>query len=242
MQPVKKRSTIENEDVSLLDVQAYDVEEDVAEGGYNELFFFDFECRQENGAHEPNLCVIQNEAGDEWVFQGDNTQNEFCEWLFTKERADCIIVAHNFKGYDGYFIQQYLHENGIAPEVIMRGAKILTLSVPMFKIKFIDSLSFIPMTLANFPKTFGIDELAKGYFPHLFNKKENENYVGPIPPSPYYNPNGMSQNEKEKFLEWHNGLNVFDFQHEILTYVAPMLIFYVIVVLNFANCSVMSPI
>ena len=92
----------------------------------------------------------------------------------------------------------------------------------MFNIKFIDSLSFIPMRLADFPKTFGIDELAKGYFPHLFNKKENENYVGPTPPSPYYNPNRMSQKEKEKFLEWRNGLKennyVFDFQHEILTY------------------------
>ena len=41
------------------------------------------------------------------------------------------------------------------------------------------------MKLVNFPKTFGIEELAKGYFPHLFNKKENENYVGPIPPTPY---------------------------------------------------------
>ena len=122
-----------------------------------------------------------------------------------------------FKGYDGYFIQQYLRENGIVPEVIMCGAKILMLSVPMFKVKLIDLLSFILTRLANFPKTFGIDELAKGYFPHLFNKKENETYVGPIPPSPYYNPN-----EREKFLEWLNGLKennyIFNFQQEILTY------------------------
>ena len=184
--------------------------------------FFDFECRQENGTHEPNLCVVHNEAGDEWVFQEDNTRNDFCKWLFTKEHANCIVVAHNFQGYDGYFVQQYLRENGIVPEVIMRGAKILTLSVPVFKIKFIDSLSFIPMRLADFPKTFGIDELAKGYFPHLFNKKENESYVGPIPPSPYYNPNGMSPNEREKFLEWHNDLKennyIFNFKQEILTY------------------------
>jgi hypothetical protein len=103
----------------------------------------------------------------------------------------------------------------------MRGAKVLTLSVPMFKIRFIDSLSFIPMKLADFPKTFGLDELAKGYFPHLFNKKENEYYIGPLPPSPYYNPDGMSPDEKEKFLEWHNELKqnnyVFNFQQEILS-------------------------
>jgi hypothetical protein len=49
------------------------------QSSYNKLIFFDFECRQENGNHEPNLSMIQNEAGDEWVFQGDNTRNEFCE-------------------------------------------------------------------------------------------------------------------------------------------------------------------
>ncbi len=94
---------------------------------------------------EPNLCVIQNEAGDEWVFEGDNTQNEFCEWLFQKERANCVVMAHNFQGYDSYFILQYLRENGVKYDVIMRGAKVLSLSVDMFKIKFIDSLNFIPM-------------------------------------------------------------------------------------------------
>ncbi len=73
-----------------------------------------------------------------------------------------------------------------------------------------------------FPKTFGIDELAKAYFPHLFNRKENENYIGAIPPTPYYQPNGMSSDQKEKFMEWHRALKesnyVFDFQEEFLGY------------------------
>ena len=176
-QPEKERNTAVSEDIDLLDTEAHDGD-DAPQSGYNELLFFDFECRQENGNHEPNLCVVQNESGDEWVFDGDNTRNEFCEWLFTKEHANCIVLAHNFQGYDGYFIQQYLHENGVIPEVIMRGAKILTLNVPMFKIKFVDSLSFIPMRFSDFPKTFGLNELAKGYFPHLFNTTENQNYVG----------------------------------------------------------------
>jgi hypothetical protein len=217
MQPVKKRNTDVSDDES--DDEA---EEDVAKDGYNQLLFFDFECHQENGNHEPNLCVIQNEAGEEWSFQGDNTRNEFCEWLFTTEHANCIVMAHNFQGYDSYFILQYLRENSVKYDVIIRGAKVLTVSVPMFKIKFIDSLSFIPMRLADFPKIFGLNELAKGYFPHLFNKKENQNYIGPLPPSPYYYPDGMSSTEREKFMEWHNGLKensyVFNFQEEILSY------------------------
>ena len=82
----------------------------------------------------------------------------------------------------------------------MCGAKVLSLTVDIFNIRFVDSLNFIPMRLANFPKTFGIEELAKGYFPHLFNRKEHENYVGPIPPSAYYNPNGMNPKDKETFM------------------------------------------
>ena len=44
---------------------------------------------------------------------------------------------------------------------LMRGAKVLSLKVELFDIRFIDSFNFIPMKLANFPKTFGIEELAK---------------------------------------------------------------------------------
>ena len=107
-------------------------------------------------------------------------------------------------------------------DVIMRGAKVLTLSVDMFKIKFIDSLSFIPMKLADFPKTFGLTELAKGYFPHHFNKKENEHYVGELPDPWYYDPDGMSPDGRRKFFEWYEPLKqnnyVFDFKQEILSY------------------------
>ena len=104
----------------------------------------------------------------------------------------------------------------------MRGAKVLSLTVDMFNIRFVDSPNFIPMKLANFPKTFGIEELAKGYLPHLFNKKENESYIGSIPPTPYYNPNGMNPKDRETFMAWHTVKKesnyVFNFQEEIITY------------------------
>ena len=197
-------------------------EDEPVEESMKELLFFDIESRQENGNHEPNLCIVQNEAGEEWIFQGDNTRDEFCEWLFTDEHANCTVMAHNFQGYDSYFILQYLREQGVKYDVIMRGAKVLSLTVEMFDIRFIDSLNFFPMKLANLPKTFGIEELAKGHFPHLFNKKENENYVGPIPPAPYYNPNGMNPKDKEAFMIWpaskRESNYVFNFREEIIAY------------------------
>ena len=189
---------------------------------YNELLFFDFECKQETGKHEPNLCIVHNEAGDEWLFQGSDTTKDFCTWLFSKKHQGCIVVAHNFQGYDGYFIQDFLNKNAIKYEVILRGAKILSMTIPMFDMKFIDSLNFIPMSLSKFPKTFGKTELCKGYFPHLFNKEENQSYVGPIPPVPYYSPNTMKPEAREAFLAWHKeqveNNYVFDFRNEIIKY------------------------
>ena len=196
--------------------------EQTGESQYNELLFFDFECKQETGKHEPNLCIVHNEAGDEWIFQGSDTAKDFCQWLLSEEHRGCIVVAHNFQGYDGYFIQEFLNKNAVKYDVILRGAKILTMTIPMFNMKFIDSLNFIPMGLSKFPKTFGMTELCKGYFPHLFNKEENQDYVGPIPPVAYYSPNTMKPEARESFLAWHKEQRESDyrfcFKEEIIKY------------------------
>ena len=159
-------------------IQPLEQEEDSC---YNQLLFFDFEATQEHGTHCPNLCVVHDEEREVALFQGKDTVKDFCRWLFTPEHKGCIVVAHNFQGYDGYFIKDFLIRNAIQYEIIYRGAKSLSLKVPGWDIRFIDSINFIPMALAKFPKTFGQDELCKGYFPHAFNKDENQNYVGPIP-------------------------------------------------------------
>ena len=196
--------------------------EQTEESQYNELLFFDLECKQEHGVHEANLCIVHNEAGDEWIFQGSDTVKKFCEWLLTKEHQGCIVVAHNFQGYDGYFIQNFLNKNAVKYEIILRGAKILSMTIPMFNIKFIDSLNFIPMSLPKFPKTFGKTELCKGYFPHLFNREENQNHVGQIPAVAYYSHNTMKPEARETFLAWHKEQResgyVFDFKEEIVKY------------------------
>ena len=106
-----------------------------------------------------------------------STKDEFCKWVFEDKNANTTFVAHNFQAYDGYFILQYLYKNGITPEIITRGAKILSLTVPEMNIKFIDSLCFIPMKLAAFPKTFGLTELQKGYFPHFFTVQKTRNML-----------------------------------------------------------------
>ena len=190
------------------------------ESSYNHLLFFDFEATQEHGIHCPNLCVVHDEEREVALFQGEDTVKKFCEWLLTPEHEGCIVVAHNFQGYDGYFITKFLIENAINYEIIYRGAKSLSMTIPMFNIKFIDSINFIPMSLAKFPKTFGQDELCKGY--HLFNKKENQNYVGPIPCQNDYGVNFKKPEERKAFIAWHQeqveNNYLFDFRKEIIKY------------------------
>jgi hypothetical protein len=140
--------------------------------------FFDFECLHDGGKHIPNLCVVQNESGDKTVFSGPNTNDEFCEWLFQPQHAKTTFIAHNLQAYDGYFILQYLYKQGVTPQIITRGAKVLSLTVSKLNIKFIDSLCFIPMKLAHVPKTFGLPDLQKGYFPTFLTARKTRTMWG----------------------------------------------------------------
>ena len=78
------------------------------------------------------------------------------------------------------------------------------------------------MPLSAFPKTFGLTELKKGYFPHKFNIPENQAYVGPVPAIDYYMPETMSPKERQEFERWHKEQRdkeqVFDFQNELVAY------------------------
>ena len=199
------------------------------ESSYNHLLFFDFECTQERAIHEVNLCVVYDEEKEVGVFQGKNAVKDFCTWLLTPQHHDCIVMAHNFQGYDSYPIIKFLNENAIECDATYNGAKCVTLKTKVkekhqfkIKIKFIDSLNFIPMALAKIPKIFAQDELCKGYFPHFFNKDENQDYVGPIPCQDDYGVNFMKPEAREKFMTWHqeqvDNNYVFDFRHEILKY------------------------
>ena len=90
------------------------------------------------------------------------------------------------------------------------------------EIKFRDSLNFLRMPLKALPKTFGLIELKKSYFPHFFNRKENQSYVGPLPPIENYDPDGMTSKERQEFVRWYGELKhndfTFDLQKDIVEY------------------------
>jgi G:T-mismatch repair DNA endonuclease (very short patch repair protein) len=139
-----------------------------------------------------------------------------------KSLKKVICIAHNFKGFDSHFLIEYiLTATNITPELIMKGAHVLCMQ--MGHIKMIDSLNFMQMSLSKLPQTLGLNpSLKKGWFPHLFNTDDNKNYSGPYPDIAYYDPDGMSTQERSKLIEWHTGKiesnEIFNLEKELTEY------------------------
>ena len=174
-----------------------EVEEDGEEEEGQEYLFFDKETRQDDGRHVANLLIVQDETGFETVFKGDDCVEEFTSWLLDGTHQGAIAIAHNLRSFDGILLCEQFYKKLLLPKLILNGAKIMPMELEEAKIKFRDSLNFLPMPLKALPKTFGLTELKKGYFPHFFNRKENQHYVGPLPPIENYDPDGMSTKERQ---------------------------------------------
>ncbi|KYN11983.1 hypothetical protein ALC57_15877 [Trachymyrmex cornetzi] len=186
--------------------------------------FYDFETRQDETyegtenvkIHVPTLCVAHQicetcaEIDDmsvrcrwcgvrEFIFR-DNPVKQFVELVTrtTKCFKKIICIAHNAKAFDAQFILKYLVEESEIteePRVILNGTKIIVMTVG--NTKFIDSVNYLPMCLADLPKAFGLKDTSdKGNFPHLFNTRENQSYIGPIPDARYYSPDQMKPEER----------------------------------------------
>ena len=95
------------------------------------------------------------------------------------------------------------------------------IEVPGCRVRMIDSINCLPSALSELPKMFGLEELKKGYFPHLFNRKENQSVeLNHLPDVRYYNPDAMKLKDRKAFFMWYetNYRQRFDFQRELLSY------------------------
>lgn len=122
--------------------------------------------------------------------------------------------------FDGQFILEWPLKQGTTPEVIPCGGKLMSIRLRSSGVNIVDSLNFLPMPLSRLPSSFGLSELKKGYFPHLFNTRENQAYVGPLPEPSFYSPDTMAPAARSAFLSWHHEHkgDVFNFQDEMLSY------------------------
>ena len=64
-------------------------------------------------------------------------------------------------------------------------------------------------------ETFNPSELKKGFFPHLFNRAENHQYVGRIPDVEFYDPDSMKTEKKEELIEWHGMVGARNFGQRV---------------------------
>ena len=113
-----------------------------------------------------------------------------------------IILFHNLKGCDGMFLLRHLYlVHREVTDQITVGTKILGFTSDRLTLK--DSLCFLPFPLSAFPATFGLTELRKGFFLHLFSVMDNQDYVGPMPDARFYDPDGMSAKKKAEIERWY---------------------------------------
>lgn len=146
----------------------------------------------------------------------------FVQFLVTIRHKfkDVICIAHNRSGFDFQFIlKEIVKQTHFEPSLIMRGTKILHLKVA--NVQFLDSFLYFPMSLSSLLKTFNLCiNLKKGYFPHFFNKAENQDYIGKYPEKEFFGGDTMKEEEYKKFLEWydHSKNQIFDIKKEIIEY------------------------
>ena len=200
-----------------------------------ELVFADIECSiDDERTFTPNLICYKRETSNEkhecW---GKSCMQEFQKKLMgvlsAVERENGVkwnqaqvqVYFHNLRGFDGMFIIKQLYDMNLkVSKVLMTGQKILYFESG--QIKFKDSLSFLNMPLEKFTNTFDLQELKKGFFPHAFNREENQDYVGPIPDLKYYETNCMNSKKKKVVDKWHAEQvlkgETWDFKKELLEY------------------------
>ena len=216
--------------VDLVEHQCFIQPEEEEDGLEPPLFVYaDIEAMtMPNRQFQPNLLCYENSEGEKEALWGED-----CCWQFMKKlekmawipagkkkkkERPVIVLFHNLKGFDGVFILKTLYNHGwCVTDQFSMGAKVLSFKTG--PITFKDSLCFLPFPLSAFPSTFGIKELKKGYFPHMFNTPDHQKHVGSIPPKHYYDPEGMKPKDKAAFETWYAAqTDQFDFRKELLEY------------------------
>jgi G:T-mismatch repair DNA endonuclease (very short patch repair protein) len=151
--------------------------------------YFDLETFQ-NSSRElrPYLCVASWKAPNKVIktkhFVGYDCVRLFILWLFSTFTKEIIVCAHNFKAFDGIFVQKELNAfSNIKYDVIYDGTKLNMIAIKKglkTYIKFIDSFNFLGVSLRQMPKIFGFKD-CKTFFPYKMLNDDYLNYEGVLP-------------------------------------------------------------
>jgi len=204
------------------DHRCYILKEEIKKSKIIGFLFFDYESYlNEKNEHVSILIIVHkydlnNNLISKHFF---DSNDEFCFFLFNQKNY--LAFAHNMKGYDGIFVMNYILNNPtpFTPQMktVLVGHKFLRIEYK--NVVILDSFSFLPMALSCFSETFNI-ETKKGYFPHLFSKLENLNYIGSYPDKKFYGYEFLNINQKHKFDSWYDSVkeNVFNYKNDLYDY------------------------
>lgn len=74
------------------------------------------------------------------------------------------------------------------------------------------------MGLSKMPAALNLTTTEKGYFPHHFNRKENENYICAIPYKKFYGYDDLSEKDRAKFDAWYTTASQSFFNFKVQLY------------------------
>ena len=155
--------------------------------------------------HTPVLVCCENIfTGEQKTFWGDTCMAEFVTFMIDvtnekitlppkrmedgtlkkrSKRREVILYAHNSMGYDGFFLHHEMLRQGKPMKICANGNKLLNLTGG--NITALDSMNHIRSGLAKAMQDFGVPGM-KGYAPYKFWRRENIDYVGPVPAFEYF--------------------------------------------------------
>nr|DAC81392.1 TPA_asm: PolB-N [Pimephales minnow adintovirus] len=182
--------------------------------------FYDFETRYENGRHVANFVCAMTFQGGKYVAWGPRCIAKLIKRFRQPRYEGYCFIAHYAAKFDSFLLLEQFCKLGIAIEVIMQGCKLVYMYDPAFKQRYLDSYSFFPMSLSKIPAALDLKTTEKGYFPHLFNTRENIDYFGPYPDKKFYNYDNMSDKDQQKFDSWYSTVQgkFFCFRRQLKEY------------------------
>ena len=158
----------------------------------------------EKSEQVPNFVAWKN------IFTGEKFMshdlNFFIDFILTSNGGRNMMIAHNASGYDTRLLFELIIKSvgkNVKIEPILRGGKFMRLKVGATI--FQDSMLHLRGRLSDLAKGFKLN-MKKGYFPHLFNKKENYEYIGRLPDKKYFDMTFIVRNKEEfdEFNKWHD--------------------------------------
>ena len=142
----------------------------------------------------------------------------FVDWIVNmmgtgrNRKEKTIAIGHYAGRYDIHLLAGLLYTmGGLCPKIMRSGNKIYELRLERKNgvnpcISFRDSFNWMPLKLAELPKTMGLNVNDKKYFPHKYNRSENLQLVRQIlPPKDDYCPQSMGTiSRRRAFDEWYD--------------------------------------